>query len=105
MKHTLGMHLIKETLRRGERCAQPRRLHSSATLVTTSPSRGQKQTSEDLQITLDLLLKHKKLAPVQSTTGGHLSYGQGCGFCSQPRLSRIQHRSQRKWRYLKAGGG
>lgn len=100
------MHLIKETICRAERCAQCPRLPSSiATQVTTSPSQGQKQTSEDLRITLDLLLKYKEAS---SSAEYICPVGKAAGLrsdCSQPQLSRIQHRSQRKRRYLEAGGG
>lgn len=74
--------------------------------VTTSPSRGQIQTSEDVQVTLDLLLLNKEASSSAEYTGGAPPCGQGCGQgCSQPRLPRIQQRSQRKRRYLEAEGG
>lgn len=85
VEHTFGMHLIKETICRAERCAQCRRLpSSSATPVTISPSQGQKQTPEDLQITLDLLLKYKEASSSAEYTCPVGKAAELRSDCSQP---------------------
>lgn len=102
VEHMFGMHLIKETICRAERCAQCRRLPSNTTLVTTLPNQDQKQAS------VDLLLKYKEASSSAEYT---CPVGKAAGLrsdCSQPRLSRNTcHKTEvsRIRRWLVGSGG